>query len=311
MKHHYDAFPFIQAANVTSYFGDGIVCAILTDSHSSLAEIGPLKDHEITKKAKELVSRSRFPSYEELKHTLGLEFYSFRKFLYCGPTEGDCVCSNHILELVVLWLNEFVAREILDANRERVLDAIPEPPTYNIEEIIRNIFVLEDEIACKQGTCFTLKGIGFVSCQHAISNNLFMFSHREPNRKYKVCVKRQSDVIDLAILDIPDFEIKDSLRIGTSDNLKQMDHVAIAGFPNYRLGDSGSFSPGIITGFRMVSSIRRILVNTPIIGGNSGGPALDKNGNVIGVAITGADRIEDSDKTENHGIVPIEALKFI
>jgi len=82
-------------------------------------------------------------------------------------------------------------------------------------------------------------------------------------------------------------------------------------FSSYRKGDSGILSPGLIIDYRMVSGIRRLLVNTPIITGNSGGPVLNSKSEVIGIAVTGSDRIEDAGETENHGVVPIDTLSFL
>jgi S1-C subfamily serine protease len=87
--------------------------------------------------------------------------------------------------------------------------------------------------------------------------------------------------------------------------------VAIAGFANYRLGDSGVIVPGLVIGYRMVSGIRWILTNAPIVAGNSGGPVLDSRSNVIGVAVTGSDRMEEAHETENHGIIPIDAIRYL
>ena len=66
-----------------------------------------------------------------------------------------------------------------------------------------------------------------------------------------------------------------------------------------------------ISGFRSYSGLRHILVNSPLIAGNSGGPAFDKNSKVIGIAVTGADKMSTAHETEKHGLIPIEALNYI
>ena len=48
-----------------------------------------------------------------------------------------------------------------------------------------------------------------------------------------------------------------------------------------------------------------------IIRGNSGGPALNIHNRVIGIAVTGADRRETASETEDHGVIPIEAIKHL
>ena len=43
----------------------------------------------------------------------------------------------------------------------------------------------------------------------------------------------------------------------------------------------------------------------------NGGPVITAGNKVIGVAVTGAERMEESQETENHGIIPIDALAFL
>jgi hypothetical protein len=40
-----------------------------------------------------------------------------------------------------------------------------------------------------------------------------------------------------------------------------------------------------------------------------GGPVVDDRSKVIGIAVTGADHWQNVEDTENHGVVPIDALK--
>jgi len=55
--------------------------------------------------------------------------------------------------------------------------------------------------------------------------------------------------------------------------------------------------------------MQKILVSTSIVRGNSGGPALNIHNNVIGVAVTGSDRMETASETEDHGVIPIDAIR--
>jgi hypothetical protein len=96
--------------------------------------------------------------------------------------------------------------------------------------------------------------------------------------------------------------------MGSASALQQLDPISALGFPNYRRGDSGVFLPGLVVGFRMVSGVRRVLANANFVGGMSGGPVLGPDGAVVGVVVTGARSAGESDLTENHAFIPIEAL---
>ena len=64
-------------------------------------------------------------------------------------------------------------------------------------------------------------------------------------------------------------------------------------------------------GFRPTHGVRRLLVNAAIVSGNSGGPVLSTNNKVVGIAVTGADCTENVGSTENHGVIPIDALAYL
>lgn len=182
---------------------------------------------------------------------------------------------------------------------------------YQPDRILSNVFVLESDTALVQGTCFHVTDIGLVTCAHVLAENLFVFHASSPADKHPVEITQSNNVLDLALISAPDLPLNDGLVLGSADSIDVLDKVILAGYPNYRIGDTGIVAVGEVTGFRMISGIRRMLIGTPIIGGNSGGPVLSRTGAVIGVAVTGADRLEEAGETEHHGVVPIDALEWL
>lgn len=160
-----------------------------------------------------------------------------------------------------------------------------------------------------QGTAFYLTDIGLVTCDHVLGSATHAFHYSNPSVKYPITILRRHKVIDLAVLAF-DGTAK-GLRAGNPASLKVMDHILVAGHPNYSLGDSPMISPGIVAGFRVKSGIRRIVTNAPIVAGTSGGPVLGQDGLVIGVAVTGSDKFANAASTEDHAIIPIDALGLL
>lgn len=306
-----DMFPFQSSPEMKYYFDENWMIFRIKDRYaiSTPPCVGIFSDEEV-KKVKEKIFPFTARKYSELYNILGEEWFSFGSFTYVGPFSKTAACWSDIEEHIRQWLNHLVIPEILNRNQIRVLRAIPNPPEFNLNSIIKSLWILECDETCKQGTAFQLSGVGVITCDHVLGKATKAFRADNPSKKYEVEIIKRNNTIDLAILRIKEIE-DDRLEFGSADNLKQMDHVAISGFPNYRLGDSGVIIPGLVIGYRMVSGIRRILTNAPIVAGNSGGPVLDSKNNVIGVAVTGSDRMEEAQKTENHGIIPIDAIKFL
>ncbi len=75
------------------------------------------------------------------------------------------------------------------------------------------------------------------------------------------------------------------VALGQSDNLDVGDELNIFGYPGIG-GDTVTFTRGVVSGFTQDASIRGrawIKTDTTIAGGNSGGTAVDENGNLVGV----------------------------
>ena len=85
---------------------------------------------------------------------------------------------------------------------------------------------------------------------------------------------------DLALLKVSAFGIK-PLFIGNSDRVKVGETIYVAGNPK---GLKGTFSDGIISGRHGGHAKGRLQMTAPISPGSSGGPVLNRKGEVIGVS---------------------------
>ena len=188
----------------------------------------------------------------------------------------------------------------------------PFPPYFDdpIKEIENNLWILECEETCQQGTAFMLEGIGLITCQHVIGEDTHAFKADNFSKKYPVEVISENEHIDLAILKI-EGENTQGLKPGDCTNLSREDKITVAGFPKYRYGDMAYIEKGEITAIRIVSAIKRILISADIVKGNSGGPVLNESNEVIGVAVTGSEDFQNASKTEDHGVILIEALEHL
>jgi hypothetical protein len=84
---------------------------------------------------------------------------------------------------------------------------------------------------------------------------------------------------DLAILKVDGISGK-PLK-GSAVKHRVGDKVYVIGNPE---GFSGTFSEGVISGFREIDGVDYIQMTAPISHGSSGGPVLDANGAVVGIA---------------------------
>ena len=86
---------------------------------------------------------------------------------------------------------------------------------------------------------------------------------------------------DLALLNVTAHGIK-PLSLGDSDKVRIGETVYVAGNPK---GLEGTFSDGIISSRRDKYTKERLQMTAPISPGSSGGPVLNKKGEVIGVSV--------------------------
>lgn len=154
------------------------------------------------------------------------------------------------------------------------------------------------------GAGFVIREDGLIATnKHVIGEARRIQVETSDGEKHDVTEVHASDAhLDLAILRIARTGMK-PLPLGVSAKVKQGESVVAMGNPE---GLAFSVVEGVVSALREIEDVPMIQVAMPIERGNSGGPLLDKRGQVIGVLTL------KSMKTENLGFaMPIDALKSL
>lgn len=175
----------------------------------------------------------------------------------------------------------------------------------NLEQAV---FVLESP-RC-QGTAFMLFGVGIVTTAHNLENDGFdTYLHKagQESDKKLVRVKHIDTDLDLAIIEVDKGWAMSSLCRGDSTSLSAGDPVKVVGFPKYIKDKTVQIHDGKITGYGHAFGTDAINISARVIYGNCGGPVLNANNEVVGIAFLGASGAKEADSNES-GIIPIEKL---
>lgn len=167
------------------------------------------------------------------------------------------------------------------------------------------------------------KLLNFVSDYGAINDLTYKIAVFNPNQKegtyedfvnkgYRAQLKKVGDPYpavgkDIAVLKI-DKEGFPGLTLGSSKSLKPGSKVYVLGYPAIAdINDSGltqpTFTSGIVSAFKKSSQgdYDVIQIDAGVSGGNSGGPAFNDKGEIVGIATFGSDQ-----KEGYNWILPIE-----
>ena len=201
--------------------------------------------------------------------------------------------------------------------------ALYKKPVHSEEQLIASVFVIEYEwelngnYDCAQGTAFALDSYGFITCAHILPPNNAVIQKAEAWRsdhiseKYTIEVISSNRDIDLAILSINASVEQPLIKAERLTFLGHDSKIVVAGFPNYKIGDELYLSSGHVTQRTRVSGIDRYIVSVAIVAGNSGGPVLNENNQVVGVAATGFSGSLQYGATHYHSFIPISALEYL
>ena len=159
----------------------------------------------------------------------------------------------------------------------------------------RAVWVVEHfEGNMAQGSAFFLNGVGLVTAAHCVeeATEVELYHPSKPANKFKAKVLKIDNHRDLAILEhaIPQteyFELERSLHVvATGDEL-----IAV-GYPAFGPGDRLNVRAGKVSSLPIKHGVKYIEVMQDLSPGMSGGPLLDGNNAVVGIAHKGGPKEE-------------------
>lgn len=304
-----DFAPFGQF-NFDIGFDQDIAVVTMRFKESGIPAGGKMKDEDFSR-LKVIIGEAR--SYSDLKSIQDLDkYFGWDRFLLALQVDDQTVDWHIAEQEVVKWLNDTPLSRAEQFNLSRIQSVLPKPPQYSLGQVQSAMWVLECDKTLIQGTAFDLDHYGTVTNDHVVRevSEVIAFRAQSPTLRHHIRIVSSNSALDLAIIDVLDADRPGPLEIDPNE-VGPMAHVAVCGFPNFRLGDSGVLTPGQIVGTRPKSGVLRMLTNAPIVAGMSGGPALGATGKVIGVCVTGSRLFQQAGDTEDHAIIPIAALDLL
>ena len=140
--------------------------------------------------------------------------------------------------------------------------------------------------AISTGTGFFVDSLGhLVTNAHVIEDKSYIAIRSLDGKFYRAMVVAQDDQRDLALLQV-DGKFS-PLRIIHSDKVEKGQRVLALGYPQIFIqGNESKVTDGIISSFSGIEGDRNwFQISVPIQGGNSGGPLIDENGDVVGCLV--------------------------
>jgi S1-C subfamily serine protease len=218
---------------------------------------------------------------------------------------GDILTADHVVNPPTSdtdpELDQLAAQDVADYINQNLKPAQPETADSVYQELISQQL---------QSTTQYQKPLSVVFLDTSFSGTLTATSLQNVPSSQEANVdqiKQQSttDQKDVAIIHVSGMDNMPMLQLGDSSNVQQQDNLTIIGFPGN--GDVSDTNPTDL----LTSSINQIYVSAiktnngaPVIqvGGNvehgdSGGPALDKNGDVVGIVSFGLSDPNDPGQT--------------
>jgi len=179
------------------------------------------------------------------------------------------------------------------------------------ESVLRQaIWLLYDYKQVIQGTAFAIEGGCLLTAAHNLENLMWASRPSFSGEKFLVETLYVDHARDIASVKI-DCCLPVQLRFGGDLPIALTSPVCVVGFPHYHLNDSVAFRFGKVVQERSYFNIPHFVVDADIVKGNSGGPVLDSQNRVIGIAVKGLEvpgTLGDNDQLSS--FIPVSKSLF-
>ena len=166
-----------------------------------------------------------------------------------------------------------------------------------------------NETSGSSGTAFFINSRGHLLTNNHVVQGCELSKISYENKDYDARLIATDETLDLALLKV-DIKPK-SFFVFSKDEVKKLNKVYVAGYPLGKgLSDDLKISSGIVSSLKgYQDNSNEIQIDAPINRGNSGGPIVNENGDLVAIAVSGLAK----DQTEgiNFGIKSSAAETFL
>ena len=163
----------------------------------------------------------------------------------------------------------------------------PEPSERSISDVVRSIDAGLYRIITPDasGSGFLVSDQGhIVTNAHVVGQHASVTVRSVSGQLSNARVLRKDELLDLAVLVAEPSPDARPLALGNASEIRPGDEVIALGFPlSSDLGGDYTVTTGVVSSSRLQGSVERIQTDAAINPGSSGGPLVNRQGEVIGV----------------------------